>query len=149
MNISSLRQILSADADGLSTVGSCVPRCSRHIVELKAESHIRSIPRSASAVELVPVWKTLQRSVRADEDRLLQKLDNLNHQVPPLWRPRNFSNRDQWRLRVDEKPRGFLYGVCVTLRRRRHRKHRYAQARSILNSRLLKRRVDDKERRPH
>src|SRR6476620_8016596 len=26
MNISSLRQILSADADGLSTIGSCVPR---------------------------------------------------------------------------------------------------------------------------
>src|SRR5262245_36220412 len=67
MNISSLRKILSADADGLSAVGSCVPRCGRHIVELEAESHIRSIPCSASAVKLVPVWKVLPRSVRADE----------------------------------------------------------------------------------
>ena len=99
VDVAALEQMLGRDADGLAAVGARRARLRRHVVDLEAEHHVRRIAAPAVPVERMPRRELLPRRVAHDVDRRLERLGQLDEQVPGLRRASELGDLDQRRLR--------------------------------------------------
>ena len=80
-------------------------------------------------------------------DRRLQRVGQLDEQVPRLRRPSELGDLNQRILRGDQHARGFAHGGGVTLRRSGHRQLR--NPRRVVHDRFLQFRGDGQHHRSH
>ena len=139
--------MLGRDADRLAIAGPRRARLGRHVGDLETEGHVGRVAAAAGSVQRMPRRELLPRRVAHDIDRRLQRVGELDEQVPRLRRASEFGDLDQRALSGDEQARRFADRGGFALRRRGE--HELRNARLVGDDRLLQLGADRQHHRSH